>query len=99
LEKPVASSLFGRAHGLGLAALALHHEAVQGAEIGLRGSDERVRIGGASRHRLAVLGKAVTARAADPDTLVASAKAYLGALNRLMIKRRRGKPEAMNAAE
>jgi 2-isopropylmalate synthase len=49
--------------------------------------------------RLAEDGKTVTARAADPDTLVASAKAYLGALNRLMIKRKRGKPEAMSAAE
>ena len=49
--------------------------------------------------RLAEDGKSVTARAADPDTLVASAKAYLGALNRLLIKRKRGKPEAMSAAE
>ena len=29
----------------------------------------------------------VTAKGADPDTLVASAKAYLGALNKLMVKR------------
>jgi 2-isopropylmalate synthase len=49
--------------------------------------------------RLTEDGKTVTARAADPDTLVASAKAYLGALNRLLVKRKRGKPEAMNAAE
>ncbi len=49
--------------------------------------------------RLSEGGKTVTARAADPDTLVASAKAYLGALNRLMVKRKRGKPEAMSAAE
>jgi 2-isopropylmalate synthase len=34
-------------------------------------------------------GKAVTARAADPDTLVASAKAYLSALNKLFAKRGR----------
>jgi 2-isopropylmalate synthase len=34
-------------------------------------------------------GRAVTARAADPDTLVASAKAYLSALNKLMAKRGR----------
>ena len=32
----------------------------------------------------------MTARGADPDTLVASAKAYLGALNKLMVKRQRG---------
>jgi len=41
----------------------------------------------------------VTAKGADPDTLVASAKAYLGALNKLMIKRQRGKPEALIASE
>jgi 2-isopropylmalate synthase len=45
--------------------------------------------------RLSENGKAVTAKGADPDTLVASAKAYLGALNRLMVKRQRGKPEAL----
>jgi 2-isopropylmalate synthase len=31
--------------------------------------------------RLAGEGRSVIARGADPDTLVASAKAYLGALN------------------
>jgi 2-isopropylmalate synthase len=35
----------------------------------------------------------VTAKGADPDTLVASAKAYLGALNKLMSRRQKGKPE------
>ncbi len=35
-------------------------------------------------------GRRATARAADPDTLVASAKAYLAALNNLEIKRERG---------
>src|SRR5882762_9817025 len=42
--------------------------------------------------RLGENGKSVTAKGADPDTLVASAKAYLGALNKLMVKRQRGKP-------
>jgi 2-isopropylmalate synthase len=37
-------------------------------------------------------GRAVTAKGADPDTLVASAKAYLGALNKLT-SRRRGQSE------
>ena len=32
----------------------------------------------------------MTAKGADPDTLVASAKAYLGALNKLMVRRQRG---------
>src|SRR5262249_11603331 len=49
--------------------------------------------------RLAENGKSVTAKGADPDTLVASAKAYLGALNKLMVKRLRGKPEALEASE
>jgi 2-isopropylmalate synthase len=40
--------------------------------------------------RLAENGRSVTAIGADPDTLVASAKAYLGDLNKLMIKRQRG---------
>jgi 2-isopropylmalate synthase len=40
--------------------------------------------------RLSGGGRSVTARGADPDTLVASAKAYLGALNKLMVKRAKG---------
>jgi 2-isopropylmalate synthase len=47
--------------------------------------------------RLSENGKLVTASASDPDTLVASAKAYLGALNKLIVKRQRTKPEAMVA--
>jgi 2-isopropylmalate synthase len=47
--------------------------------------------------RLSENGKSVTAKGADPDTLVASANAYLGALNKLIVKRQRGKPEAMTA--
>ncbi len=39
--------------------------------------------------RLSQDGRSMTARAADPDTLVASAKAYLGALNKLVMKRQR----------
>jgi 2-isopropylmalate synthase len=31
----------------------------------------------------------MTSKAADPDTLVASAKAYLGALNKIVMKRER----------
>jgi len=40
--------------------------------------------------RLSENGRAVTAKGADPDTLVASAKAYLGALNKLTSRRVRG---------
>ena len=40
--------------------------------------------------RLSIDGKAVTARAADPDTLVASARAYLAALNKLSVRDARG---------
>ncbi len=39
--------------------------------------------------RLSQEGRSMTARAADPDTLVASAKAYLGALNKIVMKRQR----------
>jgi 2-isopropylmalate synthase len=42
--------------------------------------------------RLAENGRSVTAKGADPDTLVASAKAYLGALNKLMSRRAKGEP-------
>src|SRR5256714_13700804 len=45
--------------------------------------------------RLAEGGRSVTAKGADPDTLVASAKAYLGALNKLLIKRSRGTGEML----
>ncbi|TCT02571.1 2-isopropylmalate synthase [Aquabacter spiritensis] len=44
--------------------------------------------------RLEEDGKAVTARAADPDTLVASAQAYITALNKLMRKRQSVNPQA-----
>src|ERR1700731_852745 len=40
--------------------------------------------------RLSEDGRAVTAKGADPDTLVASAKAYLAALNKLMARPLRG---------
>src|SRR6202040_2756517 len=43
--------------------------------------------------RLSENGRSVTSRGADPDTLVASAKAYLGALNKLMTKPRGGQLE------
>ncbi|MBR1265670.1 2-isopropylmalate synthase, partial [Bradyrhizobium sp. U87765 SZCCT0134] len=39
--------------------------------------------------RLSDDGRAMTSRAADPDTLVASANAYLGALNKIVMKRQR----------
>src|ERR1700712_518603 len=44
--------------------------------------------------RLAHEGRSMTSRAADPDTLVASAKAYLGALNKIVMKRQRDLPAA-----
>ncbi len=40
--------------------------------------------------RLSQDGRIVTGRAADPDTLVASASAYLGALNKIVMKQRDG---------
>ena len=49
--------------------------------------------------RLAENGRSVTAKGADPDTLVASAKAYLAALNKLMVKRQKGRLEAVSTPE
>ena len=48
--------------------------------------------------RLGHDGRSMTARAADPDTLVASAKAYLGALNKIVMKRQRDMPSSTAAA-
>ncbi|MBI1250435.1 MAG: 2-isopropylmalate synthase [Alphaproteobacteria bacterium] len=49
--------------------------------------------------RLSENGRAAAARAADADTLVASAKAYVAALNRIMRKRDpRAHPQEMGAA-
>jgi len=45
--------------------------------------------------RLAENGRSVNAKGADPDTLVASAKAYLGALNKLMSRRQKGEAGAV----
>ena len=47
--------------------------------------------------RLADDGKTVNGHAAHTDTLVASAKAYLNALNKLLVKREKSKPEEMTA--
>jgi 2-isopropylmalate synthase len=47
--------------------------------------------------RLEEEGKSVTARAADPDTLVAAAKAYVSAINKLITRRAKTKPEALKA--
>jgi 2-isopropylmalate synthase len=41
----------------------------------------------------------VTAKGADPDTLVASAKAYIAALNKLMARRLRGNLEPIAVGE
>jgi 2-isopropylmalate synthase len=49
--------------------------------------------------RLSENGRSVTAKGADPDTLVASAKAYLAALNKLMVRRQRGKLEPLAVGE
>ncbi len=47
--------------------------------------------------RLEEDGKFVTARAADPDTLVASAKAYVSAINKLTTRRAKSKPGVLKA--
>ncbi|MEM8789607.1 MAG: 2-isopropylmalate synthase [Pseudomonadota bacterium] len=47
--------------------------------------------------RLEEDGKIASAQASDTDTVVASAKAYVGALNRLMVRREKTAPEALEA--
>ena len=48
--------------------------------------------------RLAEDDKSVTGRGADTDTMVAAAKAYVHALNKLLVKRLKTAPEALTAA-
>lgn len=45
--------------------------------------------------RLAETGRTVHGQGADTDTLVASARAYLAALNKLLVKREKGQPAAI----
>ena len=47
--------------------------------------------------RLGEDGRSVTGRASDTDTLVAAAKAYVHALNKLLVKRTKAAPEALVA--
>ena len=49
--------------------------------------------------RLEEDGRTVTGRGSDTDTLVASAYAYVNALNKLLVKRRKQAPEALNVAQ
>jgi 2-isopropylmalate synthase len=48
--------------------------------------------------RLEADGKTVTGRGFDTDTLVASARAYVSALNKLLAREARRKPETMLAS-
>ena len=48
--------------------------------------------------RLEEDGKTVTGRGADTDTMVASARAYVSALNKLLVKREKTAPEKMLAS-
>jgi 2-isopropylmalate synthase len=47
--------------------------------------------------RLEEDGKTVNGQGANPDTLVASARAYIHALNKLLTKRAKTAPAAMSA--
>jgi 2-isopropylmalate synthase, bacterial type len=49
--------------------------------------------------RLEEEGRTVTGRGADTDTLVASAYAYVNALNKLLVKRKKQAPETLNVAQ
>ena len=47
--------------------------------------------------RLEEDGKTVNGQGADTDTMVASVKAYVNALNKLMVKRQKTAPDALSA--
>ena len=47
--------------------------------------------------RLEEKGKTVNGQGADPDTMVASAKAYINALNKLLVKREKTLPTSLSA--
>ena len=47
--------------------------------------------------RLEEDGRTVNGRGADTDTMVASVKAYVNALNKLVVKRQKTAPEALSA--
>ena len=47
--------------------------------------------------RLEEAGKTVNGQGADHDTLVASARAYINALNKLLVKREKTAPQVMSA--
>ena len=53
--------------------------------------------GSAMASRLSEDGREVTGKGADPDTLVASARAYVAALNKLVINRGREKAQGAGA--
>ena len=42
-------------------------------------------------------GKTVNGKGADTDTLVASARAYINALNKMLVKREKTAPSALSA--
>ena len=47
--------------------------------------------------RLEENGKSVNGQGADTDTMVASTKAYINALNKLLVKRQKTAPSALSA--
>ena len=47
--------------------------------------------------RLEEKGKTVLGQGADTDTMVASVKAYVNALNKLLVKRKKTAPAALSA--
>ena len=47
--------------------------------------------------RLEENGRSVNGQGADTDTLVASTRAYINALNKLLVKRKKAAPEALQA--
>ena len=73
------------------------HEATLRLYLGGRRHRRHRRAGDACTVRLEEDGKLVDGQGADTDTIVASARAYVHALNKLLVKRERTEPEALSA--
>ena len=73
------------------------HTANLGAVLRRRHAQRHRRPGKNHGARLEENGKLVDGQGADTDTIVASARAYIHALNKLMVKRARTEPAALSA--
>ena len=81
--------------GTGAIALAIANEVSGCTALGVDLSDEAVETANGNARRLKLDGVVYTGQSSDTDTVVASAKAYVNALNRLILHRHRGSLSAL----